>query len=77
MALQKSWSNDKLSRKVMSFSYDLEQETFIEVSCTNKVHIGQKGFCNSHLLKVYRSLIFRQSKKTSGIFWSARVFLCF
>ena len=47
----------------MSFSYDLEQETFIEVSCTNKVHIGEKGFCNSHLLKVCRSLIFRQSKK--------------
>ena len=41
MALQKSQSNDKLSRKVMTSSYHIELKTFIEARCTNNVHTGE------------------------------------
>ena len=44
MEFQQSQSNDKLSRKVMSSSYHIKQITFIEVSCTNNIHTGEKGF---------------------------------
>ena len=77
MALQKLQSNDKLSQKVMSSSYHIEEETFIEACCTSSIHAGEKGFLQLPLLKVCGSFLFRQSKGTSGILWSVRVFVAF
>ena len=76
MALQKSQSNDKLSQKVMSSSYHIEQKTFIEESCTNNVETGEKSFCSCHFLR-FVGIFFRQNEKISGILRSARVFFAF
>ena len=46
--LKKSQSNDKLFWKLMSYSYHIEQKTFIEASCTNKMHTAPP-FENSKL----------------------------
>ena len=74
--LKKSQSNDKLSRKVMSFSYHIEWKTFIEASCTNNIYTGEKTFCSCVFL-LCGSFPFRQSKKTRGIIWSVWVFFSF
>ena len=42
--LRESQSTDKLSRKVMSFSYHIELKTFIEASCTNNIHTEKRLF---------------------------------
>ena len=39
--------NDKFSRIGMSFHH-LIKKTFIEASCTNNIHTGEKGFCRCH-----------------------------
>ena len=41
--LKKSQINNKLSRKVMSFSYHRKLKTFIEASCTSNIHTGEKN----------------------------------
>ena len=48
MVLKKCQGNNKLSRKVMSFSYHIEWKTFIEASFTNNIHTREKTFCNCH-----------------------------
>ena len=40
---KKSSGNNKLSLKI-SFSYQIEQKTFIAASSTNNIHTGEKAF---------------------------------
>ena len=42
MAGEKIHSNDKLFEKIMSFSYHMEQKTFIEPNCIFNIHTGEK-----------------------------------
>ena len=46
MALKKSFrvTHDKLSLKVMSFSYHIEWKTFTKASCANNIHTGETTF---------------------------------
>ena len=53
------------------FQLSHEQKSFIEASSTNNIHAGGKNISQLLLLKVCRSFLFRQSKKTCGILWSA------
>ena len=34
--------------KIMSSSYDMEGKTFIEASCNNNMHTGEKVFCSCY-----------------------------
>ena len=43
--MKKSHRNDKLLEKITSSSYHMEQKTFIEASCINNIHTGEKNFC--------------------------------
>ena len=76
MALQKSHSNDKFSRKVM-----------FPAITKNKKHLWKKFVSTAYALEkrvfaasAFKSLwvfSFQESKKTSGILWSIRVFFAF
>ena len=45
---KKSHSNDKLLEKITSFSYHMEQKTFIEASCIYNIHTGENHFCSCY-----------------------------
>ena len=53
--LKKSHSNDKLLEKITSFSYHMEQKTFIEASGIYNIHSGEKIFLQLLLLKLCES----------------------
>ena len=74
--LKKSQSNDKLSRKVMSFSYNRMKNIHQSKLYQYYTH-WRKDFLQLPLLKVCGSFLFRQSKKTRGIIWSVWVFFAF
>ena len=42
--MKKSHSHDKLSEKITSSSYHMNQKTFIEASCAYNIHTGEKFF---------------------------------
>ena len=63
---KKSHSNDKLLEKITSFSYHMEQKTFIEANCINNIHTREK------LLKVCESFRFGQIKKLEVYFGFGR-----
>ena len=44
--LKKSHSNNKLLEKTTPSSYQMEQKTFIEISCIYNIHAGEKNFCS-------------------------------
>ena len=44
--LNKSHSNDKLSEKITSSSYHMDQKTFTEASCIYNIHAGENFFCS-------------------------------
>ena len=71
--LKKFQSNDKLSRKVMSFSYHIEWKTFTEASCTNNIHTGEKTFCSA----TFKGLWVISCKKTRDILRSVWVYFAF
>ena len=71
--LKKFQSNDKLSQKVMSFSYHIVWKTFTEASCTNNIHTGEKTFCSA----TFKGLWVISCKKTRGILRSVWVYFAF
>ena len=72
MALKKFPSNDKLSRKVMSFSYHIEWKTFTEASCTNNI-LKKRLFVHA----TFKDLWVVSCKETRGILWTVWVFFAF
>ena len=59
---KKALDNNELVEKVMSYSYHMEEKTFVETSCTNNI-ILWKSFVQLLLLKVCETFPFRQSWK--------------
>ena len=44
MAVEKECQGNKCLLKTMSFSYQIEQKSFIEASCANIIDTGEKFF---------------------------------
>ena len=42
-------SSDEFFKKTVSFSYHMEEKTFIKASCINNMHNGEKGFSGCNL----------------------------
>ena len=60
----------------MSCSYQMEEETFTEVSCVNNLHTGEVGFCSCTFWRFVR-LFSLERIRNCNILWSVRVFFTF
>ena len=49
MAVEKEGQGNKCLLKTMSFSYQIEQKSFIEARCTNIIDTREKFFCNCYI----------------------------
>ena len=54
-------------KKTTFSSYQMEQKTFIEGSCTNKIDTGKNLVAFSIILKVCELSLFRHNKKTYSV----------
>ena len=70
--------NDHLLLKITPSSYYIEWKTFLEASCANNIHTGEKVFRSCYTFDgFFVSIVFTQSKKACNIFRSLWVFLRF